>query len=548
MTKNYFFLYRLTLELNDLLTNTSLTDAFCQDKDKLVLEFLGDKDTKYLEIHVSQKDPWILFRQDYSMARKNVVHFFQEFLPLKMDRIDLASLERTVYFISGELSLQFILHGAHTNVCLTNNNTILESFKSIDEADEKILQSRCASIAPVDLSSIVASISSLSLDETTGIKKKYPFLGNEILDELFFRNGKVNSLPGELLHSIIREVLEDEIVLGIDTKSKKLSLFPAAFHRSIENELLRTSSAVKAIREYVREEGKTDNTGNTFKNVTTELKKRIANLEVRKEKLEGIIKDETRVPELRKTGDLLAANIYKLGKGMESIEVEDYTKDGLPITIKLQEKLTPQQNIDVFFKKARSVEQSIERSRDELPKIEQQLIRLRNRYEEIQQMDHSQLKELAKMIESQDKKYNKNVEPVKTIRFIIDGKYTLLVGKDSRNNDLLTLHIAKQEDIWMHARSVPGSHVIIQVTNNKEEIQKSVIKKAAAVAAFYSKAKNAGLVPVSYTKKKYVSKRKGSPAGQVMLSREETVMVKPGIPEGVEIQKEPGIEDLLGQG
>lgn len=93
----------------------------------------------------------------------------------------------------------------------------------------------------------------------------------------------------------------------------------AAFHRSIENELLRTSSAVKAIREYVREEGKTDNTGNTFKNVTTELKKRIANLEVRKEKLEGIIKDETRVPELRKTGDLLAANIYKLGKGMELI-------------------------------------------------------------------------------------------------------------------------------------------------------------------------------------------------------------------------------------
>ena len=545
MTKNYFFLFRLVQELNTILTETSLTDAFCQEKDKLVLEFTGNDGSKYLEIQVSQKDPYILFRQDYSIARKNVVHFFQDYLPLKIDEIGLASLERTIYLNSGTGTLAFILHGAHTNVCLTANNTILGAFKSVDENDKQILLSRSASIQPANLLSILESVSALGVDDTTGIKRKYPFLGNEILDELFFRNGKSNQSPGELLQLIIWEVLEKDLVVGIDTKSKKLSLFPASFNRTIESELLHTSSAIKAVREYIYLSSKTDSTGDTFKNITTDLKKRIANLEVRKEKLQGIINDETRVPELRKTGDLLAANIYKLDKGMDRVEVEDYTDGDQIRIIELQEKLTPQQNIDVFFKKARSVEQSIERSREELPKIEQQLERLKARYTEIQQMDHGQLKDLAKMIESQDKKNNKNVEQVKTIKFIIDGKYTLLVGKDSRNNDLLTLHVAKQEDIWMHARSVPGSHVIIQVANSKEEIQKSVIKKAAAVAAFYSKAKNAGLVPVSYTKKKYVSKRKGSPAGQVMLSREETVMVKPGIPEGVEIQKDTGLEWAL---
>jgi len=76
------------------------------------------------------------------------------------------------------------------------------------------------------------------------------------------------------------------------------------------------------------------------------------------------------------------------------------------------------------------------------------------------------------------------------------------VGKDSKNNDLLTTRFAKQNDFWFHARSVSGSHVVLRVENTKEIIPKSVLKKVAALAAFHSKAKTAGVVPVGHKEKR----------------------------------------------
>ncbi|HQJ46614.1 MAG TPA: NFACT RNA binding domain-containing protein, partial [Ignavibacteriaceae bacterium] len=97
----------------------------------------------------------------------------------------------------------------------------------------------------------------------------------------------------------------------------------------------------------------------------------------------------------------------------------------------------------------------------------------------------------------------------------------------------LTTKFAKQNDLWFHARAVSGSHVILRVENKKEIIPKSVIKKAAGLAAFHSKAKTAGVVPVSFTYKKYVVKRKGMPFGQVSLLKEDILLVKPEIPDDV---------------
>ncbi len=96
--------------------------------------------------------------------------------------------------------------------------------------------------------------------------------------------------------------------------------------------------------------------------------------------------------------------------------------------------------------------------------------------------------------------------------YIIDGKYHLYVGKDSKNNDLLTTRFAKQNDYWFHARGSSGSHVVLRVENIKDPVPKNVLKKAAAIAAYHSKAKTAGVVPVAFTFKKYVVKKKGDPS------------------------------------
>jgi len=114
--------------------------------------------------------------------------------------------------------------------------------------------------------------------------------------------------------------------------------------------------------------------------------------------------------------------------------------------------------------------------------------------------------------------------------YLLEKKYNVFVGKDSVNNDLLTTKFAKQNDFWFHARSVSGSHVVLRIENTKETVPKNVLKKTASLAAYHSKAKTAGLVPVSYTLKKYVVKRKGQPAGQVSLLKEQVLLVKPEIP------------------
>src|SRR3989304_1247309 len=116
-------------------------------------------------------------------------------------------------------------------------------------------------------------------------------------------------------------------------------------------------------------------------------------------------------------------------------------------------------------------------------------------------------------------------------QFILYDKYPIFVGKNSKNNDKLTTSFAKQNDYWFHARSVSGSHVVLRYNKSQGDIQKIILEKVASVAAFYSKAKTSGLVPVSYTQKKYVIKRKGMEPGKVYLLKEKVLIVRPEIPK-----------------
>ena len=125
-------------------------------------------------------------------------------------------------------------------------------------------------------------------------------------------------------------------------------------------------------------------------------------------------------------------------------------------------------------------------------------------------------------------------EKINFKHYILHDKYDVFVGKDSKNNDELTTQFAKQNDLWFHARGLPGSHVVLRITNTKEAVPKNIIKETASIAAYFSKAKTAGMVPVSYTFRKYVHKKKGLDPGQVILDREDVVLVKPEIPKGCE--------------
>lgn len=94
------------------------------------------------------------------------------------------------------------------------------------------------------------------------------------------------------------------------------------------------------------------------------------------------------------------------------------------------------------------------------------------------------------------------------------------------------MKFARQQDWWMHVRGASGSHAVLRGVKG-DRIPKSILEKAAAITAYYSQARNASYVPVIYTQRKYVRKPKGANVGAVVVDREQTVMVRPALPDGM---------------
>ena len=115
------------------------------------------------------------------------------------------------------------------------------------------------------------------------------------------------------------------------------------------------------------------------------------------------------------------------------------------------------------------------------------------------------------------------------IEYLLPGDWIVLAGKTDADNDYLSLKMANPNDYWFHVRGIPGSHVILRGKEG-EEPDKSILKEAAAIAAYHSKAKNGGVTAVSCTMAKYVSKPRGAKPGTVTIKKESVLKVRPGIP------------------
>ncbi len=138
----------------------------------------------------------------------------------------------------------------------------------------------------------------------------------------------------------------------------------------------------------------------------------------------------------------------------------------------------------------------------------------------------NKLDDYKNLVKEGKKIQDKNDETSRFRKFKLNEKYEVWVGKDSASNDLLTTKYTSQNDLWFHVRGASGSHTVLKI-NNKKDIDKEIINKAAAIAAYYSKARNSSSVPVAYCERKYVKKKKGFKEGSVIMEREKVIFVKP---------------------
>ena len=131
---------------------------------------------------------------------------------------------------------------------------------------------------------------------------------------------------------------------------------------------------------------------------------------------------------------------------------------------------------------------------------------------------------LAAMARSEDKR-----PQARLWEHTLPGGWTVLAGKADADNDLLSIKMARPNDWWFHVRGMSGSHVLLRAKED-EQPDKAVLKQAAAVAAYYSKARGGGIVPVSACLARYVTKPRGAKPGTVQIRKEVVLKVRPALP------------------
>jgi predicted ribosome quality control (RQC) complex YloA/Tae2 family protein len=278
-------------------------------------------------------------------------------------------------------------------------------------------------------------------------------------------------------------------------------------------------------------------TDNISKELENYFEKELSRLANKINNLKSRIESGSKESSYYSIGNLLLSKIYELKKGMDKINLHDYQTNS-DITIKLSPKLSPKENIDKYFEKAKDEKINYNKSLELLNFTVEKYNHLKaelNNYEISDSLD-----EITKIHKRVLPKKENIIKMDTGLKFkywhyVVEEKYNIYIGRDSKSNDYLSIKYAKQNDYWFHARGMPGSHVVLKVENVKEGVPKHIIKAAANLAAYYSKAKTAGTVPVSYTFAKFVYKKKGMLPGKVMLTKEKTLMVKPEIPKNSQL-------------
>jgi len=233
-------------------------------------------------------------------------------------------------------------------------------------------------------------------------------------------------------------------------------------------------------------------------------------------------------------GDLITANIYRLKKGDSHAEVENYYEDGALVKIPLDITLTPSQNAQKFYKKytkSKSAKEhltkQIEQSEAELQYIQTVLDAL-SRAETERELGEIRDELYHSGYASRMKNYTAKKQTAPSfLRFRSSGGRLILCGKNNTANDYLTTKFAERFDWWFHVKNQPGSHVIMQSTGTDDEPTEQEFTEAAMIAAYHSKASDGTMVPVDYTRIRYVKKPSGAKPGYVIYTTNWTAYVTP---------------------
>jgi predicted ribosome quality control (RQC) complex YloA/Tae2 family protein len=539
MLRNYFTLYHTAMELHERLAGAQLSEMYSEHKNEVTLNFVTPG-CQHVQIVVVTHNPLLCLSTMVGIKKKArdsaslmTGLSMQQVIGVAMSPAD---REIHIHFASDAL-LVLQLFSSNTNLFLVRENRIIDAFKHKSTLIGQPFESE------KNASGILRALETLAMNKALflqrfGIEKTersnekiaavLPGFDRTLVRELLQRAGKEEN-PETLFtafQSLFFELLDPQVTVSEKENGEpEFTLLHTAFAtgRSFDSVLEGLTHYSIAMRRFLE-------TREELKELRAKLLRQLGKT---RKALEGFN------PELLKgfatnyehCGHLLMAALYQPRTNRKSITVENIFEPGAPDKIiALKEALTLQKNAEEYFSKA-------SKTRGKLKAMEDRHTLLRKEKAALEELllvteSISSPKEARRFIEHQSAKPGKSNDPsLKNIRSTppfrtvnLSASITLFVGKNAANNELLTFSNTRPDDIWLHARGAAGSHCVLKGTTLHNI---GAIRQAAEVAAWYSAAKHSALVPVIYTLKKYVRHGKKLALGQVIVEREEVLLVKP---------------------
>lgn len=276
----------------------------------------------------------------------------------------------------------------------------------------------------------------------------------------------------------------------------------------------------KAEKDRAKQQG-----GELIRKIENELKRNKNKLKKR----EQTLKDSENAEDYRRDGELLTTFMAQVPRGANEVTLPNYYEEDRPITIKLDPALTPNQNAQKYFHRYQKLKNAvkligkqIEEAKNEIDYLESVLSQL----EIAGPMDIEVIKEeltAEGYLKKKSSKKQKRKKPSQPDQYLSTDGTLILVGKNNLQNDLLSLKTAKKTDYWLHAKNIPGSHVIIKSDQPSDE----TITEAAELAAYFSKYRHSAQVPVDLVQVKHLRKPNGAKPGYVIYENQKTIIVTP---------------------
>lgn len=233
-------------------------------------------------------------------------------------------------------------------------------------------------------------------------------------------------------------------------------------------------------------------------------------------------------------GELLMANLYRLEDGLVETLLENfYDPEHKLVCIPLYPDLSPVENALFYFKKYNRTKHALKKSAGFIVEMQKEHAYLASVETTLQQAtSRTNLQEIKEelaeqgYLEKENKKKRKKLPRAPEIlTFTSSDGFTILIGRNNKQNDYLIRHLARDNDLWLHVKNIPGAHVIIRVENRQPT--PTALQEAASLAAYHSQARYAQNVPVDYTLRKNVHKPRDARPGFVVYKEQQTINVNP---------------------